>query len=117
MAQSGALVVKRRAPLKKTYWLTTYAVSVCSENNAFMGDVMVFQISVEPSQHHFEIGEDESILDAALRQGADAAPLTAQLAGFIRVRAADLTAAQALVAGNPVYECGGTVEVRELPLD
>ena len=52
-----------------------------------------------------------------LRQGATAAPLTAQLAGFIRVRAADLTAAQALVAGNPVYECGGTVEVRELPLD
>lgn len=30
---------------------------------------MAFQISVEPSQHHFEIGEDESILDAALRQG------------------------------------------------
>ncbi|TFU06348.1 hypothetical protein EUV02_04975 [Polymorphobacter arshaanensis] len=52
-----------------------------------------------------------------LRKGATAAPLTAQLAGFIRIRAADLPAAQALVSGNPVYECGGTVEVRELPLD
>ncbi len=52
-----------------------------------------------------------------LRDGAPPAPVTTQLAGFIRVRAADLTAAQALVAGNPVYECGGTVEVRELPLD
>ena len=52
-----------------------------------------------------------------LRKGATAAPLTAQLSGFIRVRATDLAAAQALVAGNPVYECGGTVEVRELPLD
>jgi hypothetical protein len=53
----------------------------------------------------------------ALRNGLSPAPMTAQLAGFIRVRAVDLTAAQALVAGNPVYECGGTVEVRELPLD
>jgi YCII-related domain len=53
----------------------------------------------------------------ALRAGAAPAPLTAQLAGFIRVRAADLAAAQALVAGNPVYASGGTVEVRELPLD
>ena len=30
---------------------------------------MAFQIRVEPSQHHFEIGEGESILDAALRHG------------------------------------------------
>ena len=31
--------------------------------------------------------------------------------------AADLNAARALVAGNPVYEGGGTVEIRELPKD
>ena len=37
------------------------------------------------------------------------------LAGYIRVRAADLAAARALLAGNPVFDCGGTVEIRELP--
>jgi hypothetical protein len=53
----------------------------------------------------------------ALRDGAPPAPLTIAITGFIQVRAAELAAAQALVAGNPVFECGGTVEVRELPRD
>lgn len=36
--------------------------------------------------------------------------------GFIRVRAASLQAAkEQFLAGNPVYEAGGTVDVRELP--
>ncbi len=47
-----------------------------------------------------------------------AAPaIAAQLTGFIRVQAADLAAAQRLLDGNPVYEAGGTVEIRELPRD
>ena len=37
------------------------------------------------------------------------------LGGYIRVQAADLTAARALLTGNPVFESGGTVEIRELP--
>ena len=37
------------------------------------------------------------------------------LTGYIRVRAADLTAARAYLSGNPVFDCGGTVEIRELP--
>jgi hypothetical protein len=41
--------------------------------------------------------------------------MTAHLAGFIRVSATDLDQAKALVAGNPVFEAGGTVEIRELP--
>jgi hypothetical protein len=52
-----------------------------------------------------------------LRDGAAPAPVTSQITGFIRVRAEDLAAAQALVVGNPVFVCGGTVEVRELPRD
>ncbi|MES2180018.1 MAG: YciI family protein [Gemmatimonadota bacterium] len=43
------------------------------------------------------------------------APVTRHLGGYIRVRAADLAAARELVVGNPVYEAGGTVEIRELP--
>ena len=43
--------------------------------------------------------------------------ITAHIGGYIRIRAVDLDAARALVAGNPVYEGGGTVEIRELPKD
>ncbi len=47
---------------------------------------------------------------------AGAAPLiTTHLNGFIRVEARDLEHVRELLAGNPVYEAGGTVEVRELP--
>lgn len=47
------------------------------------------------------------------KPGAESAHLT----GFIRVVAADMADAQRFLAGNPVYECGGTVEIRELPRD
>jgi hypothetical protein len=39
------------------------------------------------------------------------------MSGFIRVRAADLAHAKVFLAGNPIYEAGGTVEIRELPRD
>lgn len=43
--------------------------------------------------------------------------ITRHLAGYIRVHAPDLESARSLVVGNPVYEAGGTVEIRELPKD
>ena len=52
---------------------------------------------------------------AMRRDGAEAA-VSASLSGFVRIVADDLDQAQALVAGNPTYEAGGTVEVRELPV-
>jgi hypothetical protein len=50
----------------------------------------------------------------ARKHGTPAAP-SAQLVGYIRVSADDIERAAALVAGNPVFEAGGTVEIRELP--
>jgi hypothetical protein len=49
----------------------------------------------------------------------DGAPreLTPRIAGFIRVRAQSLDDARRFLDGNPVYETGGTVEIRELPRD
>ena len=38
--------------------------------------------------------------------------LTAHLAGYIRVNADDLDHAKSLLAGNPHFEAGGTVEIR-----
>ena len=52
---------------------------------------------------------------ACVRKGGEAPPTADHLTGFIRVAADDLAQARALVAGNPVFEAGGTVEIRELP--
>ncbi|MCA8959365.1 MAG: hypothetical protein KDC38_02580 [Planctomycetes bacterium] len=51
------------------------------------------------------------------RRSGDSPGITSHLSGYIRVMAVDLEAARDLVAGNPVYEAGGTVEIRELPRD
>jgi len=50
-------------------------------------------------------------------KGGIAPGVTAHLVGYIRIRAEDLAEARSLVTGNPVYEAGGVVEVRELADD
>jgi hypothetical protein len=49
------------------------------------------------------------------RKDGEPVPMTYSIGGFIRVTAASLTEARKLLDGNPVYEAGGTVEIRELP--
>ncbi|MEL6567405.1 MAG: hypothetical protein AAFQ22_03230 [Pseudomonadota bacterium] len=56
------------------------------------------------------VGEGQSF-----RKSEAPAPVTSHLTGYLRVRAASLSAAKELLIGNPVYEAGGTVEIRELP--
>jgi hypothetical protein len=50
-----------------------------------------------------------------VKKSGDAPEPTAHISGYIRVTAEDLGAARKLLPGNPVYEAGGTVEIRELP--
>lgn len=50
-----------------------------------------------------------------LRKGQPGQALSGAPSGFIRVRADSLEAAKHFLAGNPVYEAGGTVDLRELP--
>ena len=55
-------------------------------------------------------------IQALLDKGSGVpAALSAHLAGFIRVGAPSLEQAKTLLNGNPVFESGGTVEIRELP--
>ncbi len=49
------------------------------------------------------------------RKSGAAPAITSHLTGFIRVSADSLEHARSLIAGNPVYEAGGTVEIRDLP--
>ncbi len=43
--------------------------------------------------------------------------ITSHLSGYLRVQAETLEAAKVLLEGNPVFEAGGTVEIRELLRD
>jgi hypothetical protein len=52
---------------------------------------------------------------ACYRKSGANPPVTGHVTGYIRVAAHDLADAAALLDGNPVYEAGGTVEIRELP--
>ncbi len=54
---------------------------------------------------------------ACVTKSGQAKPITAHLTGYIRVQAKDLEDAKTLLAGNPVLEEGGTVEIRLLPRD
>ena len=43
--------------------------------------------------------------------------ITSHLSGYLRIQAESLDEAERLLQGNPVFESGGTVEIRELPRD
>src|SRR5262245_66014499 len=49
------------------------------------------------------------------RKGGAPASVTAHLTGYIRLTADSIDQAQSLLTGNPHFEAGGTVEIRELP--
>ena len=50
-----------------------------------------------------------------VRKTGQAGGITPGLGGYLRVRAASLEDARRFLDGNPVFEAGGTVEIRELP--
>nr|WP_316642080.1 YciI family protein [uncultured Roseateles sp.] len=52
---------------------------------------------------------------ACFRKDGAARATSSALLGYIRVQAESLDEAQKLLAGNPTFEAGGTVEIRELP--
>jgi len=49
------------------------------------------------------------------RKSGASASVTAHLTGYIRVNANSLDHAKSLLTGNPHFDAGGTVEIRELP--
>jgi hypothetical protein len=49
------------------------------------------------------------------RKSGTAPPITARIGSYIRLKVESLAEVEALLAGNPVFENGGTVELRELP--
>jgi hypothetical protein len=54
---------------------------------------------------------------AGYRKDEFPGPVSRNLVGYLVVRALDEDAARLFLEGNPVYEAGGTVEIRELVED
>jgi hypothetical protein len=50
-----------------------------------------------------------------VRKNDRSLPITDHLIGYLRVEATDLEDAKSFLQGNPHYESGGTIEIRELP--
>ena len=51
---------------------------------------------------------------ACISKTDNSKPITGHLSGYIRIEAGDLEHAKELIKGNPVFEAGGTIEIREL---
>ena len=63
---------------------------------------------------HFEGGS--AIGDGTcIRKTGVAPPISEHIVGYLRVNADNLEHAKSMLAGNPHFEVGGTVEIRELP--
>ena len=54
---------------------------------------------------------------ACFRKSGEVPAIAEHLGGYIKIEVADLEAAKQWLAGNPVYERGGIVEIRDLPRD
>ncbi len=50
-----------------------------------------------------------------LRRTGEPLRTTDHIVGYVKIEADDLGHARTFVAGNPVYEAGGTIEIRALP--
>jgi hypothetical protein len=50
-----------------------------------------------------------------VRKSGETPAITEHLVGYIRLRADSIDHAKSFLAGNPHFEEGGTVEIRELP--
>jgi hypothetical protein len=61
--------------------------------------------------------QGESAIGAGIyaRKSGAVPPVTDHLTGYIRLNADSLDHAKSMLAGNPHFEAGGTVEIRELP--
>lgn len=53
-------------------------------------------------------------LGAVFKQNCDAESAPSAITGYLRVRADNMEAAKEFLKGNPTFEAGGTVEIREL---
>ena len=80
------------------------------------GDVNAWQPYIDELQRRGVFEGGSAIGDGICVRKSGARPsITTHLTGYIRVNVGNLEQAKSLLAGNPLFEAGGTVEIRELP--
>ena len=89
------------------------AQSGCFAGGSAIGAGRCFRKNNERSS---EVSMPES-MPGSIQSAAIPQANSDHLTGFIRLRVEHIAAAEAFLIGNPVYEAGGTVEIRELPQD
>ena len=89
-----------------------------ARDTAMAGDAGLWERYLEARRAMGGFDGGSSIGGGALfSKGAAPVPVHGGASGFLRVRAGSLDEAARFLAGNPVFEAGGTVEIRELPKD
>lgn len=88
------------------------------KNTALARDPLAWDRYLEAVRRtgHFQGGSSVGGGACFARSGT-AKGISAHIVGYVRVRATSLDDAKKFLLDNPVYEAGGTVEIRELPRD
>lgn len=84
----------------------------CSDNNAEWEQYLKKLRVCGQFEGGSSIGHGECVAKAKPPKS-----ITPHLSGYLLVQAETLEAAKVLLEGNPVFEAGGTVEIRELLRD
>jgi YCII-related domain len=100
-----------KGPAMKDYMLLMHDDAAKPE-----GDWAPYFRKLEASGH-FEGGSGIDDRGICMVKSGTPKDITGHLIGYIVIQAPNITEAKKLVIGNPVYEAGGTVEIRELPQD
>ena len=108
--QAGAMTVTK-GPAMKDYMLLMHDDAKKPE-----GDWAPYFTKLEASGH-FEGGSSIDDRGICMVKSGTPKAITGHLIGYLVIQAPNITEAKKLVIGNPVYEAGGTVEIRELPQD
>ncbi len=93
----------------KDFILLMHADTILPERDADWEPYIGRLIEMGGFQGGSSIGQGQTF-----RKEGDAAPLTRQLTGYIKIQAESVEEARAALKGNPTYEAGGSVEIREL---
>lgn len=91
-----------------------YIFFMHNDSDAVSPDSWQPYLNVLQSQNRLRGGSEIGPGDSFRRLGKPVA-VSESIVGFIRIEARDLAEARTLLDGNPVFEAGGTVEIRELP--
>jgi hypothetical protein len=97
-------------------WETDMAEYILLMHNDALDDEKAWEPYIQRLKQTGCFEGGSAIGDGVCARKSGATPsVTAHLTGYIRINADSLAQAKSMLTGNPLFEAGGTVEIRELP--